>query len=120
MTLQKSITIMTALLAVGVLCYALWLLIAGVGLTTMMENSTTVLVSRAPAPAAWLPLLASLAILWGLWKKQARATWAGTGVLLAFSLLFLFSIGGVLLLPALALVILGLLAKPSPPTDRRT
>lgn len=111
MNSQKIITGLAAVLAAAVLAYALWLLAAGVGITSMMENSSITTSSRAPAPAAWLPLLAAGGILWGLWRKQAGAYWVGAAALLAFSLLFLFSIGGILLLPALALVVLGLMAK---------
>ncbi|MCW5876400.1 MAG: hypothetical protein KIS85_05895 [Anaerolineales bacterium] len=111
MSISKISAALTTLLAIAILAYAGWLLSAGVEITTMMENSSAIQVSRAAAPAAWVPLLAAAAILWGQWRKQAAAYWAGAIVLLAFSLLFLFSIGGGLLLPALAILILLLITR---------
>ena len=114
MNLQESKLIHSAslaiasLMAVVVAFYALTLLVVGEKITIVPEspieeiNKTdpvpmTMSIEYIPYPPAIIPLLAAVLLLAGLLGRNQLLAWIGLAILLVFSLLFLFSSGGILL-----------------------
>jgi hypothetical protein len=58
------------------------------------------------APQAVVPFLSTLMILGGLIIKRRVIAWLGTVILLVFSLLFVFGVGGIILPVAAAMLLL--------------
>lgn len=100
------ITTFACLISLYVAAYAIWLLIIGEQRTTVVETSITegfsqlpnvTAVEYVPYPVALIPLVAALLLLGGLLIRKFLIAWIGLAILIAFSLLFLFSSGGALL-----------------------
>ncbi len=102
---MNAATGVAILLAAAVTLYALFLLFVGQPWTVVQEGEVTRSVQYFPHPAAVVPLLASALLLVGLLKQRLLVAWIGLAVLFAFGALFLFGIGGGLLLVAGLLLI---------------
>jgi hypothetical protein len=100
------VTVAAILLAAAVALYALFLLLVGVPTTVVREGETIGRTGYVPHPAAIVPLLAAVALLVGLSTRKLLIAWMGFALLAAFSVSFLFSIGGGLLLLAGLLLVL--------------
>lgn len=109
-------TTFACLISLYVAAYAIRLLIIGEQRTTVVETPITEGISHlpnvtaveyVPYPVALIPLVAALLLLGGLLIRKSPIAWIGLAILIAFSLLFLYSSGGVLL-PWVA-ILLGLL-----------
>lgn len=108
---ERALTAAAALLALGVALFALRLLLVGQTLIVVPEVPLAEGAARPPAsirhapyPAAVIPLIASMLVLAGLFRRSWFAlAWAGLVALVAFSVLFLFS-SGAALLPSVGLL----------------
>lgn len=96
-------TVLVLFLAGAVALFALYQLINGISLSIVSETSNSspsapqVLPSRAPYPAAVIPLAATLVLIGGVLTQRLAAAWLGLITLIVFSGLFLFSSGAALL-----------------------
>lgn len=123
MNLKKSSFVRSAPKIIAVLLvsivaiYAITLLVVGETITVVQETSieeinTTdpvpmpVSIEYVPYPPAIVLLLAAVLLLAGLLGRKQFLAWIGLAILLLFSLLFLFSSGGILLPIAVLLLIL--------------
>ena len=113
-------TTMASLLAVVVAFYAITLLAVGETFTVVLETPIEEIneefqipkmmnIVHVPYPPAFVPLVAAALLLAGLLGRKQMLAWIGLGILLLFSLLFLFGNGGILLPIAGLLLILLLL-----------
>lgn len=109
----NSALVVSIVLAIVVALYALFLLANGQQVIVVQEvpegnmppyGITTF--ESAPYPAAVIPLGAAIFLLGGLLTKKLWIAWIGLGVLLTFSILFLFSSGAAFLPIAGILLIL--------------
>jgi len=100
------------LLSTSITAFATFLLLRDAPL-----SSVPVVEANAPLPEpvttyerpylpAIFPILGSVFVLWGVWIKKMVAAWLGVGVLIVYSVLFVFSWGGVFLVPAFLLALL--------------
>ena len=96
--------VLVLILAISVALYALNLLVVGQRLSVMQEGSSETYASSAPAPAASWPLISSLLLIAGMLMHQKAILWVAWMALTLFSLLFLFSIGGILIPVSAALL----------------
>lgn len=90
-------TVAAIILAATVAIYSLFLLVVGQPWTVAYEDNIGRQVEYIRAPQAIVPFLSAMMILGGLVAKQRVIAWIGTGVLLIFSLLFVFGVGGIFL-----------------------
>lgn len=114
------------LLAVATAGYGIYLLIVGVTLIT----TPAVPLNSPPAPTStrtdpviegWIPTLAGGLMLVGLALRRTWLTWAGVLVVSLFAALFVFSIGGILVPVAVALLgLLGVMSWSGMPRIRRS
>lgn len=122
MSMQKSQLIHSAPKAIAILLvsvvafYAIALLVVGAQVTGVSETPIEEInnadpvplamsIEYVPYPPAIVPLLAAVLMLTGLMGRKQILAWIGLGILLVFSLLFLFSSGGILL-PIVGLLII--------------
>ncbi len=84
----------SALIATTVVAYGLYLLLVGQALTDMPEGSTVGMVRYEPTPSGLVPLVGGSVILAGLLFERPLVAWVGLVVIAAFSVLFVFGIGG--------------------------
>ena len=99
----KISTLAAILLTALVAFYSLFLLVIGQPWTIAYEGVDNRGLLFIPAPPAFVPLLAATVLLLGLLIRKKLMAWIGLAILLAFSLLFMFGIGGILL-PATGLL----------------
>lgn len=95
--IAKVAIIATVVLAIIVATYSFFLLVVGQPWTVAYEDNIGRQIEYIRAPQAIVPLLSAVMILGGLVVKQRVLAWIGTVILLIFSLLFMFGIGGILL-----------------------
>ena len=96
-SLVRMSTTAAILLAAMVAVYALSLLVFGQPWILAYEGGENRGLQFIPALAAFVPLVAVAMLLLGLLTRKKLMTWIGLAILLIFSLLFLFGIGGILL-----------------------
>jgi hypothetical protein len=85
------------LLAALVAIYSLFFLVIGQPWVLAYEGGENRGLQFIPAFPALVPFLAATALLLGLLTRKKLMAWAGLTILIAFSLLFMFGIGGILL-----------------------
>lgn len=97
-----------ALAAIFVI-YGAYLVVVGqtVTIVTPGAGSTS---SQASNIAGLFPLIAGLVVIGGIWLGRERVVWIGGGLALLFSVMFLFSIGG-LFIPVAVLLLAGLMIR---------
>jgi hypothetical protein len=110
----KMSTIAVTLLAALVAFYAFFLLVIGQPWTIAYEGGENQGLRFISAPAAVIPFLAAILLLLGVLTGKKLWAWLGLTILLAFSILFLFGIGGILLPVAGFLFILLIAIQLSP------
>lgn len=101
----KLFTAVTVLLAATVILYGLYLLIVGETRTIINEGETVRQPLFVPHVAGIFPLIGGITLLAGLLTRRPLIAWLGFVFIAAFSVLFLFGIGG-LLLPVSAILLL--------------
>lgn len=94
------------IVAVLVGIYGSYLVLVGPSVVFVAPDGGTVL-SRVPNPVGVVPVTAAALVIVGLASQQERLAWIGTAIGLAFSLLFVFGVGGILI--PLTLSLAGLL-----------
>lgn len=127
MSMQKPKLIHSAPKAIAILLvsvvafYAIALLVVGAQVTGVSETPIEEInnadpvpfamsIEYVPYPPAIVPFLAAVLMLTGLIGRKKIFAWIGLGILLVFSLLFLFSSGAILLpIGGLLLVLLPLI-----------
>jgi hypothetical protein len=89
------------LLAAGVALYGLFLAIVGVPGAVIREVSITEVPEKvqesllfSPAPQGLVALLSAAMLMSGLLMRRLTIAWLGLVILLVFSMLFLFGVGG--------------------------
>ncbi len=111
--IRIAATILTIFLSLGIVFYSLVLLFRGVELTSVPESPPgaqtfpgVTSVEYVPDRDAMIPLLAAILIMAGCSTGKLQIAWLGLATLVIFGALFLFGIGGALLLPAGLLLVL--------------
>lgn len=106
----NPITLVAVVVAISVAAYAINLLVVGETWTIVPEtingvssNELDITTVRVPYPPAFIPLIAATVLLIGFLGQRPGLAWLGLAALLVFSLLFVFSGGGILL-PVCALL----------------
>jgi len=100
------------LLAISIAGFAIFLLIRGAPLLSVpvVEENVPllepVITYERPYIPAIFPILGSVLVLWGVLIKKMIVAWLGAAILVVYSVLFVFSWGGIFLLPGLILVAL--------------
>ena len=107
-------TLAAILLAALVGFYSLFLLVIGQPWTIAYEGGENRSLQFILAPSAFVPLLAAIVLLLGLLLRKKFMTWIGLAILLVFSLLFMFGIGGILLPATGLLFTLLIVIQPGP------
>lgn len=104
-------------LAIGtaLVIYGAYLLVLGPEWTVVLPDGPST-VTRDPSAVGVVPLVAGVVLAWGILRGSGRMTWLGTALALAFAVLFVFSMGGVLL-PVVALLLVAAMLR-FPPRDR--
>jgi hypothetical protein len=106
----RVLFIVSVVVALAVAGYGAYLLLIGIPETMVIavppgeplpEGTTTY---RA-TPAGVVPLLAGLAIVIGLRSRRIAVAWIGGLAAAAFSVAFVFGVGGILIGPAAALLL---------------
>ncbi len=104
--ITKVATGVIIILATMVATYSLFLLVVGQPWSVAYEDNMRQQVEYVRAPQAIVPFLSTLMILGGFVVKRRVITWLGTAILLIFSLLFVFGVGGIILPVAAAILLL--------------
>lgn len=104
-------------LAIGTafVAYGAYLLVLGPEMVVVLPNGPST-ISRDPSAAGLIPLAAGLMVLSGILRGSGRMTWLGAMLALAFAVLFVFSMGGILL-PFVALQLVAVILR-FPPRSR--
>lgn len=89
--------------------YGAYLVLLGPMVTVVTPDAGSTS-SRAPNIAGLFPLIAAVFVIGGIWLGRERFVWAGGGLALVFSVMFLFSIGG-LFIPVAVLMIASLVIR---------
>jgi hypothetical protein len=105
-TITRVATVVIIILATMIATYSLFLLTIGQPWSVVYEDNIGNQVEYVRAPQAIVPLLSTVMILGGLIVKQRVIAWIGTVILLLFSLLFVFGVGGIFLPVAGAMLLL--------------
>ncbi len=99
--ITNAITAVAIFLAAGVALYGLFLSIVGVPGTSIPEVSLTDIPEKvqespqfSPAPQGLVALLSAVMLISGLLMRKLTIAWLGLVILLVFSMLFLFGVGG--------------------------
>lgn len=110
---NRVATAVAILLAGAVALFALRLLVVGVPLTVVAEvpvgsgeRPGVVAIEYASYPAAIVPFIAVILFIGGLLARRLLVGWVGWGILVVFSVLFLFSSGAAMLPAAGVLFVL--------------
>lgn len=119
---SRALVIFAMVLGLAVAAYGAYLLIVGIPWTVVpavapgqpLPEGTTAL---RTTPTGIVPLLAGLAVAIGLLAGRIWVAWAGGVMVAAFSVAFLFGVGGVLVVPA-AVLLLVLVALSWPRAER--
>lgn len=114
----SGVTAALILLAILIAVYAVRLLVVGQQLAVVQEvaigevapGESEVTTEYARYPAAVVPLLAAISFLFGLLARRIAIAWISLAVLLAFSVVFLFS-SGIIFLPAIGFMLILLAVK---------
>ena len=93
--------------AVVVAAYGAHLILIGQLLTMVSPDGQPALSVQAPNMAGLIPLAAGLLVVVGIARRRQRLAWIGALAALAFSILFLFGVGGILI-PIAGLLVLSL------------
>lgn len=110
--IQSITTLLAILISLIVIIYASKLLIVGQPVTIFQEGIGTgqpfgpSVVENVRYQPAIIPLIAGLVLLAGLLWKKTMIAWVGLGILVVFSILFLFSSGGAFIPAAGILLVL--------------
>lgn len=96
--------VLAVLLAALVAAYGVYLLVLG-PILTMVTPGGAVSAVHEPTPAGVLPLIGATLVWYGIQRRNERWAWIGAAVVLAFSVLFVFGSGGILIPLALAIVV---------------
>jgi hypothetical protein len=107
--IAKLSTVAAVLLTVIVISYGLYLLIVGETRVIVNEGETVRQTVFVPHEGGIFPLVGGIALFIGLLTRRALVAWLGFVLVAAFSMLFLFGIGG-RLLPVSAILLLLLIA----------
>lgn len=99
--------IVPAASAVVVAAYGAHLILIGQLLTMVSPDGQPALSVQAPNMAGLIPLAAGLLVVVGIARRRQRLAWIGALAALAFSILFLFGVGGILI-PIAGLLVLSL------------
>ena len=97
--------------------YGVYLVVVGQTITVVTPGAGSAS-SQASNIAGLFPSIAGLMVIGGIWLGRERVVWVGGGLALLFSVMFLFSIGG-LFIPV-AVVLLACLMIRRVVTHRRT
>jgi len=99
--ITNATTAVAIFLAAGVALYGLFLAIVGVPGTSIPEVSLTDVPEKvqkslqfSPAPQGLVALLSAAMLISGLLMRKLTIAWLGLVILLVFSMLFLFGVGG--------------------------
>ena len=96
--------LLALLLAALVGAYGVYL--AAIGpITVLVTPGGATTAVHQPNPAGVLPLVGAIAVWFGIQRRSDPWAWIGATVVLAFSVLFVFGPGGLLIPLALALVV---------------
>lgn len=91
------------LLATVLAVYGAYILVFGAIVTFVSAEGTTML--HQPIPAGVIPVLAGVLVWLGVGRGSNRIAWVGGAVGLMFSVLFVFSSGGIMVPIAVLLVV---------------
>lgn len=114
--ITNATTAVAIFLAAVVALYGLFLVIAGVPGTVIREVSITEVPEKvqespqfSPSPQGLVFLLSAAILISGLLMRKLRIAWLGMVILLVFSMLFLFGVGGgILPIDGLLLILLSI------------
>jgi hypothetical protein len=87
--------------------YGAYLVLFGPILSTVTPGGSAVTATHVPSPAGLIPAVAALLVWLGMLRGKERIAWLGGGLAVAFALLFVFGIGGILV-PVAGVLLLSL------------